>query len=383
MKVPRQLIMLPGPTNVPDRVMNAMITPLTNHRGKLAGNLFKEVKEKSREIFGTSGDIVVLTCSGTGGMEAAVKNLIRRGDNVIATAYGEFGHRVAGQLSQSGAEVRKVTAEPGSIPSIEAIETAFDETKEVKALFVVYNDTSTGTAVRWLEKAGKLCSDNHSFLVVDAVSNLGGDDLPVEKWGIDVCVTGSQKCLAGPPGLAILSLSNRAKKYMVENPPSTLYFNLARYLQFADRDETPFTPSLPLFYALNEALTVVLEEGMSQRVGRHRMCADAFYSAFEDMGIHPFAKEEARSNTVITLEYPEGLDDLRFRNLLAEKFRILIAGGFGDLKGKIFRIGSMGEVGEYHVLTTLTAISSAMRMLGAKDVGVVPTTLELSKLKGS
>ena len=368
LNIPRKLIMLPGPTNVSDRVMNAMITPLVNHRSKEAATLFKDTKEKTQKVFETDGDVVVLTSSGTGGMEAAVKNLVRRGDNVIVPAFGEFGHRLADQISQSGANVKKVVAEPGLVPSIEEIEEAFEETKDVKALYVVYNETSTGTSVKWLQKAGEICSKYGSFFVVDAISNLGGDTLPVDKWGVDVCVTASQKCLAGPPGLALISMSERAKKYMIDNPPSTLYFNMARYIQYDEKGQTPFTPSLPLLYALNEALTVILEEGLFKRIMRHKTCADAFYSGFKEIGAQPFAEADARSNTVITINYPDGIDDSELRTLLEDKFRILIASGFGNLKGKLFRVGCMGDVSGYHVNATLTAMSAAFSMLRDKSV---------------
>ena len=377
----RKLVMLPGPTNVSDRVMNAMITPMINHRSPIAAKLYKEVREKAQQVFVTEGDIVILSSSGTGGVEAAVKNLVRNGDNVIVPAFGEFGHRLSEQITQSGGKVRKVIAEPGLVPSIDEIEQAFIEVKNVKALFVVYNETSTGTAVRWLKKAGELCSKYGAFFVVDAISNLGGDELPVDKWGVDCCITGTQKCLAAPPGLAIVSFSEKAKKFMIENPPSTLYFDIPRYLRYAENGETPFTTALPQFHALNEALTIIIEEGLDNRIRRHKNCAEAFYSAFTQMGIHPFAEEDARSNTVITLKYPDGVDDLAFRKLLNTKFRILIAGGFGDLKGKLFRVGSMGDVNEYHIITTLTAITAAMSMLEVKGVEEMSSEKIISMMK--
>ena len=162
-----------------------------------------------------------------------------------------------------------------------------------------------------------------------------------------------------------ISISDKAKKYIISNPPSILYLNLKRYFKYyADSFETPFTPALPLFYAFNEALDIVLEEGLDNRIKRHRLCAQAFYSSLNELGLLPYAKEEARSNVVISVKYIDGMADKEFRTILAKNFRVLIAGGFGDLKGKVFRIGSMGEVTKYHVTRTTSSIISAMNMLG-------------------
>ena len=208
------------------------------------------------------------------------------------------------------------------------------------------------------------------FSVADAVSILGGDTLPVDKWNIDICVTASQKALAAPPGIAPISISSNAKKYMIENPPPTQYLNLKRYFKYyTDSNETPFTPALSLFYAYNEALKIVLEEGMTNRIIRHKKCAEALYSGLAELGFSPFADEEARSNVVIAVNYLPGLEDKKFREMLTSEFKILIAGGFGEMKGKVFRIGSMGEVSDYHIMRTLSAISSTMTILGVPPKG--------------
>jgi aspartate aminotransferase-like enzyme len=216
-----------------------------------------------------------------------------------------------------------------------------------------------------MDKIGQLCSDHGAFFVADAVSILGGDELPVDRWNIDICVTASQKALAAPPGVSPISISEKAKKYIHSNPPSILYLNLKRYFKyFEDNFETPFTPALPLFYAFDAALDLVLEEGLDKRIKRHKFCAEAFYSGLNALGLQPFAREEARSNVVIAAKYTDEMDDKKFRTILAKEFRVLIAGGFGDLKGKVFRIGSMGEVNKYHVTRTISSIISTMNMLG-------------------
>ena len=364
---PNYLVMIPGSTNVPHRVMQAMTAPIINHRSEDFWKLYKSIQEKTKKVFQTEGNIVVLTTSGTGGVEASVVNLIRKGDKVVIPVNGEFSGRLADLIDLVGGKTIRVNAPYGEIPSYEKIEEAFESNKDVKALYVVYNETSTGTRITWLHKAANLTSKQDSFFVVDAVSNLGGDELPVDKWNVDICVTASQKCLATPPGLAPLSVSSKARKYMTDNPPPTLYLNLPRYFKYYDdRAETPFTPALPLYFAFDEALNMIMEEGLDARIKRHKICADAFYSALSSMGFAPFAKSDARSNTVIALNYRDGMEDKKFRTLLANEFKVLIAGGFGELKGKIFRIGSMGEVNRYHVMRTLSAISSALNIMGIK-----------------
>jgi aspartate aminotransferase-like enzyme len=361
------LVMLPGPTNVPNRVMSAMLAPIINHRSEDFRLLYKSLVEKIKKTFQTQNDVILLTTSGTGAVEASVVNIIKKGDKVIVPLSGEFGSRLADLIDSWGGKAIRVAAPYGENPKYEKIEEAFDQNKDTKAIYTVYNETSTGTTIRYMDKIGQLCSDHGAFFVADAVSILGGDELPVDRWNIDICVTASQKALAAPPGVSPISISERAKKYIHSNPPSILYLNLKRYFKyFEDNFETPFTPALPLFYAFDAALDLVLEEGLDKRITRHKFCAEAFYSGLNALGLQPFAREEARSNVVIAAKYTDEMDDKKFRTILAKEFRVLIAGGFGDLKGKVFRIGSMGEVNKYHVTRTISSIISTMNMLGLK-----------------
>src|SRR3989304_2226181 len=308
--------MLPGPTNVPERVTRAMFTHMINHRSSDFVELYEDAVEKTKKIFQTKGDAVCLSASGTGAVEASVVNLIK---------------------------------------------------KDVKAFYCVWNETSTGTMIEYLDKVKDLTSRNDSYYVVDGVSIVGGEELKVDKWGIDIAMTGSQKAFAAPPGISPIVVNARTKKYMMENPPKTMYFNLPRYFKYYDESKhTPFTPALPLLYAYREALDIMLEEGLDARIKRHRICSGALYSGLSAIGLTPFAKEDSRSTVVIALNYLEGLEDNTFRNTLAKKFRVLVAGGFGNLKGKVFRVGCMGEVHRYHVMRTISAISSTLDMMGYK-----------------
>jgi len=357
--------MLPGPTNVPNRVMRAMLAPIINHRSDDFVELYTDVVDKTQQVFQTQNDIVTLSASGTGAVEASVINLIKKGDKVIIPVNGEFSNRLSQLIAGQGAEVVKLETPPGQNATLDQIKEAFDNNKDVKAFYVVHNETSTGTMVNYLDKISDLTSRNDSFYVVDSVSILGAVDLPVDKWNIDICMTGSQKAIAAPPGISPISVSPRAKKYMIENPPSTMYFNLARYFKYYEESKhTPFTPALPLLYAYREALTIMLEEGLETVYKRHKVCSDALYSGLSAIGLTPFAKEEDRSITIVALNYLDGLQDKIFRDTLAKKFKVLVAGGFGDLKGKVFRVGCMGEVSPYHVTRTISSISSTLAIMG-------------------
>ncbi len=374
--------MLPGPTNVPERVMRAMFTHVINHRSPDFVELYTEVIEKTQQVFQTQNDIVALSASGTGAVEASVVNLVKKGDKVIIPVNGEFSSRLAQMIEWQGANVVKLETQPGTNATLDQVKEAFDNNKDVKAFYVVHNETSTGTQVKYLDKISDFTSRNDCFYVVDSVSLLGGVELPVDKWNIDVCMTGSQKALAAPPGISPISVSPRAKKYMIENPPPTMYFNLARYFKYYEESkQTPFTPALPLLYAYREALRIIIEEGMDARIKRHKICSDALYSGLSAIGLTPFAKEEDRSISIIALNYLEGLEDNTFRNTLAKKFRVLVAGGFGNLKGKVFRVGCMGEVHRYHVMRTISAISSTLDMMGYKTNTVDALKTAEEKLK--
>jgi len=357
--------MLPGPTNVPNRVMRAMLAPIINHRSDDFVELYTDVVKKTQQVFETQNDIVALSASGTGAVEAGVVNLVKKGDKIIIPINGEFSGRLSQLIENQGANVIKLQTPPGQNATFDQVKEAFDNNKDVKAFYVVHNETSTGTMVNYLDKVSNLTSRNDAFYVVDSVSLLGGAQLPVDKWNIDVCMTGAQKAIAAPPGISPISVSAKAKKYMIANPPPTMYFNLARYFKYYDEEKhTPFTPALPLLYAYREALSIMLEEGLQNVFKRHKVCSDALYSGLSAMGLSPFAKEEDRSISIVALNYLDGLEDKTFRNTLANKFKVLVAGGFGNLKGKVFRVGCMGEVSPYHVMRTISAISSTLAMMG-------------------
>jgi len=344
--------------------------------------LYEDCVEKTKKVFMTDGEAVCLSASGTGAVEAGVVNLVKKGDKVIIPVNGEFSSRLSQMLEWAGATTIKLETPPGENASFEAVKEAFDNNKDVKAFYCVWNETSTGTMINYLDKVKDLTSRNDSYYVVDGVSIVGGEELKVDKWGVDIAMTGAQKAFAAPPGISPIVVNERTKKYMIENPPNTMYFNLPRYFKYYEEAKhTPFTPALPLLYAYREAMNMILEEGLDNRIRRHRICSDALYSGLSTIGLTPFAKEDSRSTVVIALNYLEGLEDKTFRNTLARKFRVLVAGGFGNLKGKVFRVGCMGEVQRYHVMRTISSIASTLDMMGYKVDAKAGLNIAEEKLK--
>ena len=356
--------MIPGPTNVPDRVMNAMLHPIINHRGPEFHALYRSVQAGCQNVFQTKNEIVVISGSGTAGVDAAMHSILAPGDSVVVPSFGEFSSRLGDSARYTGANVIVPQSELGSVPTLDEVETAMKSAGKPKALCVVYNETSTGVTWRKLGELKQIASRYGALFVVDAISVLGGDELPVDDLGVDICIAGSQKCLAVPPGVVILSFSDSAKKAMEGIKPRTQYFDIPKYFKFAEHGETPSTPALPLFFALDEALKIIREEGVGKRIKRHEVCARAFYAAFEALGLKAFADERYRSHTVIGILYPNGIDDGKFRTLLSDKFGILVAGGFGKLKGSMFRVGSMGEIDAETVTTTVNGIAQALNLVG-------------------
>lgn len=356
--------MIPGPTNVPERVMQAMTTPMINHRGPEFHDLYKRIQANAQKVFQTADEIVVISGSGTSGVDAAVGSVLQAGDTAIVPNYGEFSSRLGESARYTGANVISPEADLGTVPRLEDIERAFQNAGKVKALCVVFNETSTGVTWRKLKELKEIASKYGALFIVDAISVLGGEDIPVQKLGIDICIAGSQKCLAAPPGVVILSFSQDAKNAMTAVKPRNQYFDIPKYFKFAEHAETPATPAVPLFFAIDEALKMVLEEGLEKRVRRHEVCATAFYNAFESLGLKAFAPMEYRSHTVLGIKYPPGIKDDEFRTLLDRKFGVLVAGGFGKLKGSMFRVGSMGMIDQTLVTVTLDAVSQSLRFLG-------------------
>jgi aspartate aminotransferase-like enzyme len=303
--------------------------------------------------------------SGTGGLECAVGNAINPGDKVIVPVFGLFSERANEAVTRRGGSTVDLQSRWGTAPTADQIRKIVKKEKDTKAIVVVYNETSTGVTVRELPEIGEIAKEKNLLLIVDAVSNLGGDDLPVDKWGVDICVTASQKCIACPPGLSLFSVSPKAWE-IIEKVEKPFYFDMIEMREFSRKKETPFTPALPLFFALDEALRMVREEGLENRIRRHRTCSEAFYAALEAMKLSLFPNREVRSNTVIALKKPDGVDNTLVRKIMNEKYDVVISPGAGKLKDAMFRIGCMGIVSETETLLTINALENALTKQGYK-----------------
>ena len=365
------LLMLPGPTTVDPRVLAAMSKAVVNHRGAKYGEILTETTELMSKVFQTPNKSYLLTGSGTAAMETAVANTVAPGEKILNVVGGKFGERFMKIAQTHGIDAQELAVEWGTAVTPKQIEEALDADEDIKAITVVHNETSTGVAAP-IEEIGKVMKNYDALYIVDTVSSLGGDHVDVEKFGIDVCVTGSQKCLAAPPGMAAITLSDDAWKAVDNVETNTFYLDLKAARKSGDKNppETPYTPSVSLTYAMNEALKIVMEEGLENRVARHHKAAKASVAAVKALGLELFADEAVSSATVTAVKIPEGVTDADFRGTTRDKYGVELAGGQDHLKGNVFRIGHMGCISYKELVQTFAAIGMTLKGLGAiEDAG--------------
>ncbi|HID04325.1 MAG TPA: alanine--glyoxylate aminotransferase family protein [Aigarchaeota archaeon] len=363
-----RILMIPGPTDVDQRVIDAMRRQMIDHRSGDFRVMMRELEERSRRIFQTENDVYLLTCSGTGGVEFAVANLVDKDDRVLVPVFGVFGERLAEACEFYTRNVVRVEIPLGRAADPEVLKKALDENKDVNVVAFPYNDTSTGTICHDLEGIMRICRERGVYTIVDAVSILGGRDIPVDRLGIDVCITGSQKCLAAPPGVALVSFSERAYEKARRKEKRPHYLDVTKYRHFLrDRAETPFTPVITIFFALNESLRIILEEvGFGKWVRRHEAGAEALYKGLERLGVSFMTEPRYRSPTVIALNPQQGIDAEEIRRVMRERFSIMIAGGLAKFRGKMFRIANIGNISQQRILLTIEALGKTLNILGVK-----------------
>ena len=357
------LLMLPGPVPMPERVRYAMMRQAINHRSAEFGALYADSVRVLKTVFGTTNDLFVISGSGTAGMEAAVANF-GRDKEIACLVNGKFGERLY-KISQRYGKAHEIPSAWGTPLDLAALEERLKEGADVVTL--VHNETSAGIK-NPAQEVGRLARKYDALFVMDGITSIGGDVVEADKWGVDVAIVGSQKCLAAPAGLAAVSVSPLAWERSCKNPP--YYLDLAAYRKSAAGTpmETPYTPAVPLFFALREACLIVEEEGVANRIARHRKMSNAVRAAAQAWGLSLFPQIDAKheySNTVTAVSYPDGIKDAEMRDVI-KKMGIIIAGGQDHLKGKIFRIGSMGAVSAPEILATLAATQHALKKLGYK-----------------
>lgn len=360
------LLMLPGPVPIPERVRFAMSRQAINHRSAEFGAAYADCVRVLKAAFGTNNDLFIISGSGTAGMEAAISN-VGRDKEIACLVNGKFGERLY-KISQRYGRATEIKSEWGTPLNLAGLEAQLEEGAQVVTL--VHNETSAGIK-NPAQEVGRLCRKHDALFLMDGITSIGGDTVEADAWGIDIAITGSQKCLAAPAGLAMISVSGRAWERMTKNPP--FYLDLAAYRKSAGGKpmETPYTPAVPLFLALREACLMIEEEGLAVRIARHKKMSGAVQAAAKAWGCALFPKTDklhAYSSTVSAIEYPAGVKDDDMRGTV-KKMGIQIAGGQDHLKGKIFRIGSMGAVSAPEILATLAATQHALRMCGYAPKG--------------
>ena len=361
----RDLLMIPGPTNVDPIVLRSMARPTISHTSASFANISKETMVDLGRIFKTNGLILPLAGSGTLGAEVALANILEPGDKVLAICGGYFGDRLAEVATTLGARVDRLELEWGSAAKKEDLDRKLSNTT-YKALLAVHVDTSTGVANPAKELAG-LARLKGALFVLDTVCSMGGMEVQVDDWGIDVCFTGSQKALAIPPGMTVISFSSKALEAREKRkaPPTFYYGDIKRWMPIL-QDPTKYfaTPAVNMVYALHESCRLILAEGLEERFKRHAKLASAFRAGLRAIGLRLLCEDSTASNTLTVAYYPDGVRDAEFRGVMADDYGVVVAGGLGPLKEKVFRVGHMGNVNRNDILATLSAIEGSLTKQG-------------------
>lgn len=364
----RDFLMIPGPTPVPDVVLEACARHPIGHRTKELSEALKTVVTDLKWLGDTKNDVIVLTSSGTGAMEAAIANTVNSGDKVLSLVCGVFGQRWAKIAEAYGAQVERITVEPGQCIDPEVVRTKLKENKDkpFKAVTITHNETSTGV-MNDLKTIAALCKEHGVLSIVDAVTSFGAVAIPIDSWGVDVLVTGSQKALMLPPGLAFLFVGERAWQASKECRNPRFYFDLAKYKKSLEDDTTPFTPNVSFIMGMQASMKLFREEGKEKVFQRHQDLQKLLRGNLTAMGLKLFAADAVASPTITSILPPDGVSVADIRRGLKERFRIFVADGQESLQGKIFRIGHMGNVFERDILMTVSALKTVLDDLGYKS----------------
>lgn len=349
---------IPGPTPLPESVRQAESKQMISHRSPEFADLLAETCSKLRPLFGTDGDIFVLTTSGTGGMEACVANTVSPDDKVLVVSIGVFGDRFAAIAKAYGAEVVNLEFPLGQVADAQTVARTLDAHPDCRVVFVTHNETSTG-ATNDLAAIGAAIQErgpDRPLLVVDAVSSLGGIEFKMDEWGCDLVLTASQKACMTPPGLAMIAVSQRAWPQIEAARSPRFYFDLRMARRYAERDNTPFTPAVSALYGLDRALDMIAEEGLDAVYTRHERLAVMLRDGLRQLGLLPLADEAHASNTITAVYVPQDHDGAAIVQQLAQTYNLHVGGGQGALKGKVFRIAHMGWVDEDDIQRVLQVL---------------------------
>lgn len=350
---------IPGPTPCPPEVLEAMGRQMMNHRGPEFGKILNAITGKLKQVFQTKGDVLVLTSSGTGGLEAAIVNTLSPADKVLSISNGAFGERFADIATRYGAEVVRLSFEWGKPVDLEAIEKALKANGNIKAVLATHNETSTGLTNN-IDEIGAIVKRFDKLLLIDAISSLGCLNLPTDDWTCDIVVTASQKGWMVPPGLAMVSVSEKAWQAHSQAKMPRYYWDFGTARDFLLKGQTPWTPAVSVFHALDAALDLMLGEGLDSIFARHAHVGQTARNGVKSLGLSIFPDEKYASNTVTAVNGADNLDIAKLLQVLREQHDVILAGGQQKLSGKIFRIGHLGLVYEEDIKSVLGALDRAV-----------------------
>jgi serine---pyruvate transaminase len=360
----KRYLLTPGPTPVPPEVLAELAKPVIHHRERDYREIYQQSLARLREIYRTENDVLMFTNSGTGGLESAVSNLTSAGDRQLVLSAGNFGERWAAIAKAFAADVVHVRLEWGETPEPEDLRSALADASDVRVVYLTHSETSTGV-VADVQALAAVANEAGAVVVVDAVSSLGAVPLDTDAWGLDVVVSGSQKALMCPPGLAFASVSPTAFEAAGSATAQRFVLDWERTRNAQAKLDAPFTPAVSLVRALNVATGLLLDEGLESAFERHARLGRACREGAKAMGLELFSPDDDRSAVVTAIRAPEGVDATEIVKGLRDRFGITIANGQGELKGKIFRIGHIGWFDVFDITTALAAVELVLTDAGA------------------
>ncbi|MGB7572340.1 MAG: alanine--glyoxylate aminotransferase family protein [Thermodesulfobacteriota bacterium] len=359
----KKYLFSPGPTMLPPEVLLKMAEPVMHHREPEFERLLAEIREGLKYLFQTKNEVLTFTSSGTGAMEGAVSNILSKGDKALVVRGGKFGERWGEICKAYGIEFIPIDVEWGKAVDPKQIQKALASNPSVRGVYTQASETSTGAKHPIREIAEIVKKNEETVLVVDAITGIGVFDLPMDVWGIDVLISGSQKALMLPPGLSFVALSDKAWKSVERSNLPKFYFDFKKELKSVQKNQNSFTPAISLFVGLKESLRLIRKEGLEAVFRRHEKLAEATRAAAKALGLELYAPDSP-SNAVTAVKVPEGIQGGKLKNLFFEKFGITVAGGQDQAKGKIIRIAHLG----YYERLDMVMVVSALEML-LKEMG--------------
>ena len=360
----KKYLLTPGPTTVPSEVLLAQAKPMIHHRTPDFEAVVAECEEGLKYVFQTENDVIMLASSGTGAMESSIANCFCAGDTVIVCENGKFGERMAQIAKAYGLEPIVLSYGWRSCVDPADIARALEEHSDARGVIVTQSETSSGV-LNDVEAVGKIVAAYpECVFIVDSITGIGAVELKTDEWGVDVVMTGSQKGLMLPPGLAACTVSEKAWKAYERSTLPKFYFDWGKYKASLAKSTTPFTPAVSLMIGLAEALKLIREEGLDNVIARHARLAKATRCGVEALGLELFAPAEGRGSAVTPVVVPEGIDGKELVKIMKNRYGVTMAGGQGDYAGKIFRIGHLGYVGDFDIITCLAALEMTLQDLG-------------------